>query len=64
MGKEIERIPNKTMRVLQCYSWPGNARELRNVIEHAMIVGRGKILDVHLPKQASSEAMPLAISRI
>ena len=55
MGKEIESIPKKTMQALQSYSWPGNVRELRNVIEHAMIVSKSKTLDVHVPKQASSE---------
>jgi transcriptional regulator with GAF, ATPase, and Fis domain len=55
MGKEIESIPKKTMQALQSYSWPGNVRELRNVIEHAIILGKGKTLDVHLPKSASSE---------
>ena len=55
MGKEIESIPKKTMQALQSYSWPGNVRELRNMIEHAMILSKSKILDVHLPKQASSD---------
>ena len=55
MGKEIESIPKRTMQALQSCSWPGNVRELRNVIEHAMIVSKGKILDVHVPKRASSE---------
>jgi formate hydrogenlyase transcriptional activator len=56
MGKEIEIIPKKTMQALQSYSWPGNVRELRNVIEHAMILSKGKTLDVHVPKHASPEA--------
>jgi len=43
------------MQALQSYSWPGNIRELRNVIEHAMILSQGKTLEVHLPKRASSE---------
>jgi transcriptional regulator with GAF, ATPase, and Fis domain len=55
MGKEIESIPKKTMDALQSYSWPGNVRELRNMIEHAMILSKGKSLDVHVPKRASSE---------
>ena len=55
MGKEIESIPKRTMQALQSCSWPGNVRELRNVIEHAMILSRGKTLDVHVPEQASSE---------
>ena len=55
MGKEIESIPKRAMQSLQVYSWPGNVRELRNVIEHAMILSKGKILDVHLPGRASLE---------
>lgn len=55
MGKEIESIPKKTMRAMQAYNWPGNVRELRNVIEHAMILTRGKSLDVQMPTGASHE---------
>ena len=55
MGKEIESIPKKTMQALQSYSWPGNVRELRNVIEHAMILNKGKILDVQVPKHTYPE---------
>jgi formate hydrogenlyase transcriptional activator len=49
MGKQIENIPKRSMEALQRYSWPGNIRELRNVIEHAMIMTRGKTLDVVTP---------------
>lgn len=49
MGKRIETIPQKDMAAMQCYLWPGNIRELRNVIEHAMIISKGKTLNVHLP---------------
>jgi transcriptional regulator with GAF, ATPase, and Fis domain len=55
MGKRIEHIPRKSMEDLQHYTWPGNARELRNVVEHAMIVSSGKTLDLHAPRRASSE---------
>jgi formate hydrogenlyase transcriptional activator len=55
MGKQIESISKHTMQALQSYSWPGNVRELRNLIEHAMILSRGKTLDVVVPKLASSE---------
>jgi transcriptional regulator with GAF, ATPase, and Fis domain len=55
MGKEIESIPKKTMQALQFHSWPGNVRELRNLIEHAMILSRGKTLEVPMPEPASSE---------
>jgi len=57
MGKEIESIPKKTMQILQSCSWPGNVRELRNVIEHAMILCKGKVLHIDLPGHASSETV-------
>jgi PAS domain S-box-containing protein len=55
MGKRIDHIPRKSMEDLQRYLWPGNARELRNVVEHAMIVSSGKTLDVNVPRMASSD---------
>jgi formate hydrogenlyase transcriptional activator len=55
MGKRIEHIPRKNMEDLQHYPWPGNARELRNAVEHAMIVSSGKTLDVCVPQKASTE---------
>ncbi len=55
MGKRIDHIPRKSMEDLQHYLWPGNARELRNVVEHAMIVSSGKSLDVSAPRTASSD---------
>ena len=55
MGKEIEAISKKSMKALQFHSWPGNGRELRNVIEHAMILSKGKKLVVHALKFGSEE---------
>jgi formate hydrogenlyase transcriptional activator len=56
MGKEIETILKKSMEALQSHSWPGNGRELRNVIEHAMILSKGKKLVVPALKFGSAEA--------
>ena len=50
MKKEIESIPKKSLQALQSYSWPGNVRELRNVIEHAMILNKGKTLYIECPE--------------
>ena len=44
VGKEIEKIPQRTINILMNYSWPGNIRELENVIERAMITSKGKTL--------------------
>lgn len=44
MGKEIHQIPDGVMKALKNYSWPGNIRELQNVIERAVILSkRGKL---------------------
>ncbi len=50
MGKKIKTVPKKTMDALKRYHWPGNARELRNVIEHAVIISTSDILKVKLPQ--------------
>ena len=44
LGKRIERVPHRTMQALIDYAWPGNARELENVIERAMILSAGDTL--------------------
>jgi PAS domain S-box-containing protein len=38
-GREIKHIPKKALETLQEYSWPGNIRELQNVIERSLIIG-------------------------
>ena len=37
MGKKIDKIPKKVMEQLKAYDWPGNIRELRNVVERSLI---------------------------
>jgi formate hydrogenlyase transcriptional activator len=45
-GKKIKRINRKTMELLQSYVWPGNIRELQNVIERSMILCESEIFSV------------------
>ncbi len=55
MGKAIEGVNEGAMRLLLDFGWPGNARELRNVIERAMVVTKGKTImesDLSLPAAA------------
>jgi transcriptional regulator with GAF, ATPase, and Fis domain len=60
MNKTIETISSGTMDALSQYHWPGNIRELQNVIERAVILSRGPALVVPLPEiQASSTSIPL-----
>jgi formate hydrogenlyase transcriptional activator len=46
IGRRIEHIPAATLARLAAYSWPGNIRELENVIERAVILSRGPDLDL------------------
>ena len=52
--KPVERIPQATMEALQGYPWPGNIRELRNVIERAVILSEGSTLQVPVGSAAGS----------
>ena len=46
MRKTIETIPADTMQACRQYPWPGNIRELQNVIERAVILSPGPVLQV------------------
>ncbi len=48
LGKTIDAIPAETMTALTRYTWPGNIRELQNVIERAVILTTGPVLNVHI----------------
>ena len=48
MNKQIDTIPTETLPSLVRYSWPGNIRELQNVIERAVILSTGPVLRVPL----------------
>jgi len=48
MGKSIESIPEATMQALVRWSWPGNIRELENLLERSVILTRGRELFVPL----------------
>ena len=46
LGRQIESIPQRSLDALTSYPWPGNIRELRNVIERAAIITRGTSLQL------------------
>jgi formate hydrogenlyase transcriptional activator len=49
LGRTIKRVPERLMRALESYAWPGNIRELENVIERALIVSTGPSLVIDAP---------------
>jgi formate hydrogenlyase transcriptional activator len=54
MKKPIKTIPQETMTQLTAYSWPGNIRELQNLVERAVILSRGSVLEVPLVESKQS----------
>jgi len=52
MDKQIEHIPEETMASLCSYPWPGNIRELQNLIERAVILSDDGVLSNPLPSSA------------
>jgi len=57
MGKQIEHIPAETMFALSSYEWPGNIRELQNLIERAVILSNDSVLPNPLPKAGTPAAI-------
>ena len=50
MGKEVAEISEDVLNVLNHYGFPGNVRELENIIERGVALSRGKVLEMaHLP---------------
>ncbi len=62
-GKRIDTISRASMDALQRYPWPGNIRELRNVVERAMIVAVGHHLTVAMPARSPASSMKGAMKR-
>jgi transcriptional regulator with GAF, ATPase, and Fis domain len=58
MGKQVDSIPPETMAAFQSYSWPGNIRELQNLVERAVILSRDGVLPNPLHKQQTDLVMP------
>src|ERR1700689_4894944 len=66
-GKSIERITPQAMKLLMDFHWPGNIRELQNVLERAVTLSSGEMLDVrdihidNAPRRAAAESAAAAL---
>lgn len=65
-GKNVTKITKKDLQQMLLYSWPGNLKELKNVIERAVINSPAKILKIDLMKEfeVDSENRCLTLSEI
>ena len=62
LGKDIRGVSQKAMESLTNYPWPGNIRELQNVIERAVVLASGPIANIDdsmLPSNGAAEPSPL-----
>src|ERR1700743_1403432 len=62
MGRQVDSIPPETMAAFERYSWPGNIRELQNLVERAVILSRDGVLPNPLYKKRI-ELMPPSLHR-
>jgi transcriptional regulator with PAS, ATPase and Fis domain len=54
---QMDRISPHALNALRGYEWPGNVRQLRNAVEHALVMGDGKLLRLkHLPDYVTLSA--------
>ncbi len=57
-GKDIERCSDDVIRLLMKYDFPGNIRELENIIEHAFVLCLGPVIELeHLPEGVVARAL-------
>jgi formate hydrogenlyase transcriptional activator len=58
MGKQVDSIAPETMAAFQWYLWPGNIRELQNLVERAVILSRDGVLPNPLHKKQTELTIP------
>lgn len=61
VGKKMQGFTEEALAMMQHYPWPGNVRELQNVVERAVLLGRGEFITPEdLPQQmANGQVLPL-----
>ena len=65
-NRPIERVSEEAMQIFRRYSWPGNVREIENIIERAVVLAKNaeiQITDLPSPLLSSSSPRPSSIRR-
>jgi transcriptional regulator with PAS, ATPase and Fis domain len=63
VNKKVDRLSPEALDLMKRYPWPGNLRELENIVERAVVLAHGRTVELeHLPMhlQESSASMPIA----
>ena len=59
LGKKVERVEDDALQMLSAYSWPGNIRELENILERTLLFVEGTVIRAaDLPKSLRCGALP------
>jgi formate hydrogenlyase transcriptional activator len=58
LDRKVDRIPTQALEALINYDWPGNIRELQNVIERSVILSNGTELRVDMPEVIGGASTP------
>ena len=64
MGRNVRHIPAETLAAFASYSWPGNIRELQNLVERAVILSQDGVLRNPLPPSVLPIAPVLSIEKV
>ncbi|MEJ2716626.1 MAG: sigma-54 dependent transcriptional regulator [Deltaproteobacteria bacterium] len=64
MGKDVPSLSEEVLRILERYDYPGNVRELENIIERGMVLASGNTIEIrHLPHHLRHDEAPLSRER-
>lgn len=63
-GKQVQGFREQAMWALQTYRWPGNVRELQNVIERAVLLGKGSMIGIEDLPNSLMTATPVAVEPV
>ncbi len=64
MNRPIDSIPSAAMQALMDYDWPGNIRELQNVVERSVVLSRGRVLEIAIAEAVKPSTLSARAPRL
>ena len=59
LGKKVERVDEGALEILSAYAWPGNIRELENLLCREYLLSEGPVLRIKAPRSMQAPVPPL-----